>query len=58
MKKNIKINNSIYHGLKGTDLSVNLDLLTSDDIETFGPTLANCMFTSVKLMGNPFKATR
>lgn len=41
--------------MKGTNISVNVDLLTEFDILTFQPVLLNCMFTSVSINGNPKK---
>lgn len=46
------MNNAISHGLKGTEMNVNVDNLIESDVEAMRVLLKQCEFTVITLTGN------
>ncbi|KAL4492496.1 hypothetical protein ABPG72_005631 [Tetrahymena utriculariae] len=51
-KLNCNMNNAITHGLKGNELIINIDNLTSSDVEPMRVLLRECDFSIITLTGN------
>ncbi|KAL4445924.1 hypothetical protein ABPG74_010916 [Tetrahymena malaccensis] len=51
-KLNCNMNNAITHGLKGDELIINIDNLTSPDVEPMRVLLRECDFSMITLTGN------